>query len=73
MSKKGETNDERSCQSISSVLKTDYLFLKTSYKDKSAFCENNSSGTNSPFLVTDCLGKFFTGIKAADSVSEKIT
>ena len=24
--------------------------------------ENNSSGTNSPFVVTDCLGKPFTGL-----------
>ena len=36
-------------------------------------CENNSSGTSSPFMVTDCLEKFFTGINVADSVSEKIT
>ena len=36
-------------------------------------CENNWSGTSSPLFVTDCLGKFFTGINVADSVSEKIT
>ena len=36
-------------------------------------CENNSSGTSSPFMVTDCLGKWFTGINVADSESEKIT
>ena len=36
-------------------------------------CENNSSGTSSPFMVTDCLGKIFTGIHSADSVSEKFT
>ena len=36
-------------------------------------CQNNSSGTSSLFMVTDCLGKFFTGIKSPDSLSEKIT
>ena len=36
-------------------------------------CENNSSGTSSPFMVTDCLRKLFTGIHSADSVSEKFT
>ena len=25
-------------------------------------CQNNSSGASSPIMVTDCLGKFFTGI-----------
>ena len=35
-------------------------------------CENNSSRTSSPFLVTHCLRKYFTGINVADSVSEKI-
>ena len=25
-------------------------------------CQNNSSGTSSPIMVTDCLWKFFTGI-----------
>ena len=34
-------------------------------------CENNSSGTSSPLMVIDCLGKIFTGINEADSVSEK--
>ena len=36
-------------------------------------CENNSSGTKSPFMETDCLGKIFTGVHSADSVSEKFT
>ena len=35
--------------------------------------EDNSSGTSSPFMVTDCLGKLFTGTNVADNVSEKIT
>ena len=36
-------------------------------------CENNSSGTNSLFLVKDCVGTIFTRINIADSVFEKIT
>ena len=28
-------------------------------------CENNSSGTSSPFMVTGCVGKLFTGINIA--------
>ena len=36
-------------------------------------CENNSSGTSSSFMVTDCLGKLFKWINVADNVSEKIT
>ena len=40
---------------------------------KELVCQNKSSGTSSPFMVTDCLGKFFTEINIAGSVSEKIT
>ena len=40
---------------------------------KKLICQNNSSGASSPFMVTDCLRKTFTGINVADSVSEKIT
>ena len=29
---------------------------------KGLVCQNKSSGTSSPFMVTDCLGNFFTGI-----------
>ena len=29
---------------------------------KALICENNSSGTSSPFMVTDSLGKLFTGL-----------
>ena len=36
-------------------------------------CENTSSGTSSAFMVTDCLGKLFTGVNVADSVSENST
>ena len=28
-------------------------------------CESNSSGTNSPFMVTDCLGNLIKGINIA--------
>ena len=28
-------------------------------------CENNSSGKSSAFMVTDCVGKLFTGINIA--------
>ena len=40
---------------------------------KMPVCENNSSRTSSLFMLTDCLGKLFTGIIIADIVSEKIT
>ena len=36
-------------------------------------CENNSMGTSSLFMVTDCLEKLLEGINIAHSVSEKIT
>ena len=32
---------------------------------KELVCQNNSSGTSSTFMVTGCLGKFFTGINIA--------
>ena len=35
--------------------------------------QNNSSGTCSPFMVTDCLGNYSMGLTSPDSVSEKIT
>ena len=62
MSKKGKTNHERSCQSFSFILKTDYLHLNLAVTMKVLVCENNSSGTSSLFMVTDCLGKIFTGL-----------
>ena len=40
---------------------------------KVLFCENNSSGTSSLFMVTDCLRKLLTRINIADSVTEKIS
>ena len=41
---------------------------------KELVCQNNSSGTSSPFMVTDCLWKIFKGINIArQHVSEKIT
>ena len=35
--------------------------------------QNNSSGTSSPFMVTDCLGIYPRGLTSPDSVSEKIS
>ena len=32
---------------------------------KELVCQNNSSGTSSPFMVTDSLGKLFKGINIA--------
>ena len=59
---KGKSNSKGSCQSISFVLKTDYLHLKLVKWMEELVCQKNSSGTSSPIVVTDCLGKFFTGI-----------
>ena len=73
MSKKAKTSHERSCQSIFFHFKTDHLHLKLAIGMKVLFCENNSSGTSSPFTVTDCLGNLITWVNVADNVSEKIT
>ena len=59
---KGKTNRKGSCQLISVVLKTDYIHLKLDEWMKDLVYQNNSSGTSSPFMVTECLGKFLTGI-----------
>ena len=61
MSKKGKANHDRSCQSFSFILKTDYFYLKLAVTMKVLVCENNSSVTSAPFMVTDSLGKLFTG------------
>ena len=34
-------------------------------------CENNSSVTSSPFSVTDCLGKLFTGLTSQTACLRK--
>ena len=34
-------------------------------------CENNSSGTSSPFMVTDCLGESFTGLTSQTACLRK--
>ena len=39
---------------------------------KEIVCQNNSSGTSSPFMVTDCPGKIFKGINIARQLFEKI-
>ena len=40
---------------------------------KEPVCQNNSSGTSSPFTVTDCREKYSRRLTSPDSVSEKIT
>ena len=55
------------------ILKTEYLHLKISYKDESACLWKQHKGNKFPFMVTDCVGKIFTGLHSADSVSEKFT
>ena len=55
-----------------SFQKRTIFIQKLAIRMKVLVCENNSSGTSSPFMVTDCPGKLFTGIYIADSVSEKI-
>ena len=62
--KKGKTNLKKSCQSIYFILKTDLLHLKIMWMEV-LVCENNLSGTSSPFIVTDCVGKLITGINIA--------
>ena len=40
---------------------------------KELVCWNNSSGTSSPFVVTNCLRNYFTGgLTSLDSVFDKI-
>ena len=40
---------------------------------KELVCQNNSSRTSSPFMVTDCLRIYSRGLTSLHSVSEKIT
>ena len=40
---------------------------------KELVCQTNSSGTSSPFMARDGMGKFSRGLTSPDSVSEKIT
>ena len=70
MSEKGKTDHERSCQSFSFILKTDYLHLKTGYKDEIACLWKQLKWNKFPFYG-DRLD--IHGINIADSVSEKIT
>ena len=62
---KGKTNSKGSWQSVSFVLETDYIHLKLVKWKKELVCQNNSSGSSSPFMVTVCLAKLFTGINIA--------
>ena len=73
MSKKGKTNDERSCQSFSFISKTYCLHLKTGYKDEIACLWKQLKWNKFPFYGDRLSGKIIHGINIADSVSEKIT
>ena len=73
MSKKGTINHERSCQSHSFILKTDYLHFKTGHKDESACLWKQLKWNKFPFYGDRMSGKIIHGINIADSVSEKIT
>ena len=61
MSKKGKTNHEKSCQSVSFILKTDYLHLKTSYKDESACLWKQLKWNKFPFYGDRLSGKIIHG------------
>ena len=71
--KKGNTNSTASCQSVSSVLKTDYIPLNLVKWRKKLVVQNNSSGSGSPFMVTVCLENVSWGLTAPHSVSEEFT
>ena len=58
MSKKGETSYKRSCQSVSSIWKTDYVPLKTSYMDESACLWKHLKWNKFTFSGDRLSGKF---------------
>ena len=73
MSKKGKTNPERSCQSFSFILKTDYSHSKTGCNDESACVWKQLKWSKLPFYGDRLSGNIIHGINIAGSVSEKIT
>ena len=73
MSNKGKTNHERSCQFFPFILKTDYLHLKSGYKDESACLWKQFKWNKFPFYGDRLSGKDIQGANIADTVSEKIT
>ena len=73
MSKIAKTNDKRSCQSFSSFLKTDYLHIKTGYKDESACLWKQLKWNMFRFHGDRLSRKIIHGIDIADSVSAEIT
>ena len=73
MSKKGNTNHEGSWQSFPFILKTDFLHLKSGYKDESACLWKQLKWKKFSFYGDRLSGNFYHGINIADSVSEKIT
>ena len=70
---KRKSNHERSCQSFSFILKTDYLLLKTDCNDESACLWKELKWNKFPIYGDRRSGKIFHGINIADNVSEKIT
>ena len=70
--KKKKTKHERSCQSFSSILKTDCLHLKTGYKDEEDCLWKQLKWNKFPFCGDRLSAKIIHGINIADSVSEKI-
>ena len=61
MSNKGKTNIKRSCQSISSFSKNDYVLLKTSYMDESACLWKQLKWKKFPFYGARLSGKIILG------------
>ena len=68
---KGKTNHERSCQSFPFISKTDYLHLKTGYKDESPSLWKQLKWNKFPFFGDGLCGKIIRGINIADSVLRK--
>ena len=60
-SEKGKTNRDRSSQSIRFILKTDYLHLKTSYRDESACLWKQLNWNKFPFYGDRLSGKKIHG------------
>ena len=62
---KGNIQENGAFNQFLLLLKTDYIHLKLVNWRKELVCQNNSSGTSSLLMVTDCLGKIFTRINLA--------
>ena len=60
--KKETPTMRRAVNHFLSFCKRTIYIQKLAIRMKLLVCEGNSSGTSSPFMVTDCLGKLFTGL-----------